>query len=86
MLGFRIFPNNRILKKSNSKRIWKRLRALREKYDDGDMSTEEFIQSLEGWFAYAKFANTYHLRKKVYLNAKEIFLQRTLYSYKVISF
>ncbi|MGI0141351.1 MAG: RNA-directed DNA polymerase [Candidatus Micrarchaeales archaeon] len=65
LLGFRVFYKYKLLKKSNAKRIWKRLDKFKQRYDKGEITTEEVIGSLEGWFAYAKFADTYTLRKKV---------------------
>ena len=64
-LGFRIFQKHRLLKKSNSRRIWKRIKKFKEKYDEGKITMEQINLSLEGWLAYADFANTYALRKKV---------------------
>lgn len=63
LLGFRVFYHHRLLKKSNSRRIWKRLEKFKQKYEDGEMEREEIVQSMKGWFAYTKFANTYNLRK-----------------------
>ncbi len=64
-LGFRIFPKYRLLKKSNSGRIWKRLEKFKQKYEKGEINRSEVLQSLEGWLAYAKFADTYKFRKRV---------------------
>jgi RNA-directed DNA polymerase len=64
-LGFRVFHHHRLLKKSNTKRIWKRLEKFKEKYDEGAISREHASLSLEGWLAYAKFADTYKLRARV---------------------
>jgi len=64
-LGFRIFPKYRLLKKSNTIRIWKRLDKFKQKYEKGEMNRAEVVKSLEGWLAYAGFANSYNLRKKV---------------------
>ena len=75
MLGFRIFPNNRLIKKSNARRIWKRLDAFKRRYDNGTMSQNQIANSIEGWLAYSKFANTYNLRKKVVLRAGKILFQ-----------
>lgn len=65
LLGFRIFHYHRLLKKSNARRIWKRLHRFRRKYETGDMGKEEISRSLEGWLAYAEFADTYNLRMRV---------------------
>lgn len=72
-LGFRIFSKYRMLKKSNARRIWKRLQKFKQKFDKGEMSRKEILQSLEGWLAYAEFANTYKFRKKVMAKFNELF-------------
>jgi retron-type reverse transcriptase len=65
LLGFRVFYYYRLLKKSNAKRILKRLERFRQLYNNGRMKREDVIQSFEGWFAYAEFANTYNFRRKI---------------------
>ena len=72
-LGFRIFYNCRLLKKSNVRRIWKRIRVLKEIYAKGKLTREEADLKIEGWFAYARFANTYKLRKRVLKRYNDIF-------------
>jgi hypothetical protein len=64
-LGFRVFQKHRLLKKSNARRIWKRLAKFKRMYDDGEITKEDAITRLEGWLAYAEFANTYNLRRKI---------------------
>jgi len=73
LLGFRIFVKYRLLKESNARRIWKRLERFKQKYDKGEMSREEIVQSLEGWLAYAEFANTYNFKKRVVARFNELF-------------
>lgn len=65
LLGFRIFFHFRLLKKSNARRIWKRLGAFRQMHEKGEMSRTEIVQSLEGWLAYAEFADAYKFRRNV---------------------
>ncbi len=72
-LGFRIFRRYRLLKKSNARRIWKRLENLKRKYCDGEITREKARNSLEGWLAYARFADTYTLRKRVSQRFEELF-------------
>ncbi len=72
-LGFRIFLKYRLLKKSNSRRIWKRIEKLKQRYLRGEISIEGARRSLDGWMAYAKFANTYNLRRKSLIRFKELF-------------
>jgi len=73
LLGFRVFCHYRLLKKSNARRIWKRIEKFRQEYAHGWTTKEEISQSMEGWFAYAKFASTYNLRKKVSAKLNELF-------------
>ncbi len=73
LLGFRVFSNYRLLKKSNARRIWKRLRKFKHKYDNGEMTRKEIMQSLDGWLAYAEFADSYLLRRKVMTRSNELF-------------
>ena len=61
------------LKKSNARRIWKRTRKLEQKYKEGKLSKDQVMLSLDGWFEYAKFANTYKLRNKISLRFDEVF-------------
>jgi RNA-directed DNA polymerase len=65
LLGFRVFCHYRLLKKSNVRRIWKRLRLFKRKFNKSEMEKTEIEQSMAGWFAYAAFANSYSLRQRV---------------------
>ncbi|MFA5050205.1 MAG: RNA-directed DNA polymerase [Candidatus Micrarchaeia archaeon] len=73
-LGFRIFAKYRLLKKSNARRIWKRLEIFKRRYDRKEMTRLEIVQSLEGWLAYAGFANSYKFRKRVVAKFNELFV------------
>lgn len=72
-LGFRIFSDYRLLKKSNTSRIWKRLKRFKHEYDKGEISRKEVVRSLEGWLAYSEFANAYKFRKRVVVRFNELF-------------
>lgn len=72
LLGFRVFYRHRLLKRSNAHRIWKRLNRLKQEHDRGKITVEKARQSLCGWLAYAKFANTYHLRNKIFYRFCEL--------------
>ena len=52
---------------------WKRLEKFKIKKEKGEMTIEEVIRSLEGWAAYAKSANTYNLRRKIYTKFNDLF-------------
>ncbi len=74
-LGFRVFRKHRLLKKSNARRIWKRLEKFKEDYNANARSSSDGLLSLEGWLAYAKFADTYLLRTKVVSRFNQIVLK-----------
>ena len=73
LLGFRVFYHYKLLKKSNTRRIWKRLERLKQKYDEGEIERKKIVESLEGWLAYAEFANSYNFRRKVVARFNEFF-------------
>lgn len=73
LLGFRVFYHYKPLKKSNTRRIWKRLERFGCAYEKSEIGRKEIVQSLEGWLAYAGFANTYNLRRKVVARFNELF-------------
>ncbi len=64
-LGYRIFRNYRLLRKSTIKRFAKRTKMNQKKLDEGTISPEKFGQSFKSWLAYAEFANTRGLRRKM---------------------
>ncbi len=65
LLGFRVFYYYRLLKRSNARRIIKRLEKFRQQCSNGDVKREDASRSFEGWFAYAEFANTYNFRRRL---------------------
>ncbi len=77
MLGFRVFNHYRLLKKSNARRIWKRLKKLKDKLDNGEATMDYISKSMAGWSAYAKFANTYNFRKQVEARCTKLFCSNT---------
>ncbi len=75
-LGFRVFRDYKLLKKSNSKRIWKRLEKFRQGYNENKITSSEGLIRLEGWLTYAKFADTYIFRKRVISRFNQIILKQ----------
>ncbi|NIR48001.1 RNA-dependent DNA polymerase [candidate division KSB1 bacterium] len=65
-LGFRVFPEFRLLKRENVVRTRRRIRRLQEKYAARKLSFEEVTRSVHGWLGHAKFGDTYGLRKKLF--------------------
>ena len=58
-VGFRNFYHNKLLRKRNIRRMFFKI----EKYKNGDMPEEKILKSFQGWNAYAKWANSYKIRK-----------------------
>lgn len=78
LLGFRVFEHHRLIKRSNARRIWKRLAKFKEEYDKGELNREQVELSLQGWLAYAEFANTYNLRKRVLIRYHRLVYKNNL--------
>lgn len=68
-LGYRIFYHYTLLNKKNIKMITKKI----SEYKTGQIEKQDFYNCLKGWEGYAKWANSYKLRKKLLndLNNKE---------------
>jgi len=64
-LGYLIFKDYRLLRKSTVKRFIKRTRVYTKKLIEDKMTQEKFNQSLQSWLAYAKFGNSYQLRRNL---------------------
>jgi retron-type reverse transcriptase len=71
-LGYRVFYDFKLLKKRNLRYFYRKLDLSIEDYNLNILSKEKFEAKLNGWFGYAKFADTFKLRKKIigYINGK----------------
>ena len=58
-LGYRIYRNYRLLRKSTVKRFIKRTKVYKKRLSRGLMTQEKFQNSIQSWLAYAKFANSF---------------------------
>ena len=64
-LGFRVFFYHKLLKKSNIRKMKRKLKPLAQECKLHEIDYDSIYDSLEGWIAYAKNANSYKLRKKI---------------------
>lgn len=64
-LGYQIYDNYKLLRKSTVKRFIKRTKMHKKKLAKGLMDKEKFSQSLQSWLAYARFGNSWSLRKNL---------------------
>ena len=58
-LGFRIFYNYKLLRKSNQRNFEKRLNQMKFFLKEGIINKEKAINCFEGWLAYCSHADTY---------------------------
>ncbi|MEX2017407.1 MAG: hypothetical protein WD876_02955 [Candidatus Pacearchaeota archaeon] len=65
-IGFRNFYHFKIPRKRNINNIYSKIK----KYKNGEISKERLLETFQGWNAYAKWANSFELRRKV---VKEIY-------------
>jgi hypothetical protein len=65
LLGFRVFYYHKLLKKSNFRKFQRKLDIKIENIHNGNLAYDGFILSLQGWFGYAMWANTYKLRQQI---------------------
>ena len=64
-LGYRIFYYYKLLRKSNIIKFERKFGLKLEMYEEGLITYEQLIESLQGWFGYALWANTQKYRKGI---------------------
>ncbi|MEK6813062.1 MAG: reverse transcriptase domain-containing protein [Nanoarchaeota archaeon] len=76
-LGYKIFYCYRLLRRRNRFRFERRFKDYLQQCKDGELTYFEIVTKLQGWFGYAKWANTYRYRKLIFkrLN-QEVLAQR----------
>jgi retron-type reverse transcriptase len=69
-LGYRIFYNFKLLKKRNLRYFYYKINLAIKDYNSDILSKERFEGKINGWFGYAKFADTFNLRREIidYIN------------------
>lgn len=65
LLGFRVYPNHRLLKYKNIIRMKHKIFFFQKDLAEKTINLEIAASSIQGWFAYAEQANTYNLRKEI---------------------
>ncbi len=60
-VGFRNFYNNKLLRKRNVKSMERKIIG----YNKGEITLDKLFESFEGWNAYAKWSNSYNLKKRL---------------------
>lgn len=65
-LGYRVFPQHRLLRKSNVRRYRRHLKVLQKDYASGQVPLKKVLESLNSWNAHAAHADSYRLRENLY--------------------
>jgi len=65
-VGYRIWPDHRLLRKRSVKKFKRKLRMFERKYASGDIGFEEVNYCVQSWIGHAKHADTYQLRRKLF--------------------
>ncbi len=71
-LGYKVFYNHILLRTSNKKKIYKKIKKLNKLYENKTFDFEKARQSLNSWIGHAKNANSYHLINDVMKRCKWI--------------
>ncbi len=64
-LGFRVFPQHKLVRVRNLRKIKRSLSVLLEDYEEGFVDADDVFEVLKGWNGYAMHGNTYVLRKNL---------------------
>ncbi len=64
-LGYRVFPNHRLLPRTNVVRMRRRLARLRAGRAAGTLTRADVWRSLAGWLGHAVHADTWRLRRRL---------------------
>ena len=71
-LGYRIFYYYKLLRKKNIKTFNRKFEKILKSYENKELTKEQIIEQLQGWFGYAQWANTYKFREEINKRIKEI--------------
>jgi group II intron reverse transcriptase/maturase len=65
ILGYKSFYFYRVPRRRNVRQFRRRLERLREVYKQGKIETPDLTNRIRGWIEYAKFGDSYNLRKRM---------------------
>lgn len=75
LLGYKIFYFYKRIKNKNLRNIKEKLKLLQQEYSQGLITQEKLTQKIRGWVEYARYANSYNLRKNIF--SRYIFVKKT---------
>ena len=65
LLGYKVFYFYRLIRKRNLKAFKAKLKMWQEEVKQGRLDTAKLSQKIKGWVEYARYANSYNLRKNI---------------------
>ena len=72
-LGMKIFPYHKLIKRKNLQKFYRKFAVLSRAYEEDSIDYDKIYDFMESWQAYAKQANIYKLRKKIFQQFEENF-------------
>ena len=72
-LGYRIFYQYALLRRSNLRKMESRMRKYESLYRRGEMTYEKVLQGFESWMSYARYADSYRTRKEFTKKLNKVF-------------
>ena len=64
-LGYRIWPTHRLLRKSSIRRMKRKLKAFKIKFQNDQITLEKINAAIQSWLGHAKHADSYRIREKL---------------------
>jgi retron-type reverse transcriptase len=65
-LGYRMYPDHRLLKKQNVLHFRRKLKKMQNDYCHGRIGAAAVKQSIQSWIAHAEHADTYRIRRRIF--------------------
>lgn len=75
-LGYKVFPNYILLKNTNKKKIYKKIRGYNKMFNTKNFEPKKVTMSLNSWIGHAKNADTYNLVKNVLSRCNWIYKEK----------
>jgi len=75
LLGYKIFYLHKRIKNKNLKNFKEQLKLLKQEYSLGLVTQEKLTQKIRGWVEYARYADSYNLRKNIF--SRYAFVKKT---------
>lgn len=75
-LGFKMFYHYKRVRKRNVNHFKRKLIKLKEGYINLEVPKQKIMESVEGWFAYIKWGNSYNLKIKIIKEVRKFFEER----------